>query len=107
LRELLHAKQIVDEQGNVLTERSGVIEEFLHSGFWNGLPAFIQKAIVEFKPLQKQKPQEIPEPSGWREFLEQNYDTENEKLQLYLLKGWKSIPQWFQRDIVFEMAQKK
>jgi hypothetical protein len=49
----------------------------------------------------------VPEPTGWREHLKQNYDSENEKIQKYILKGWKSIPEWLQRDIVFEMEQKK
>jgi len=104
LRKLIATKQLLDEHGNPITERTGFVEEFLNTGFWGALPGFVQKSIVEFQPSVEMN--EVPEPNGWREHLEQNYDAENEKIQKYILKGWKSIPEWLQRDIVFEMEQK-
>ncbi len=104
LRKLIATKQLFDEHGNPITERTGFVEEFLNSGHWNSLPGFVQKAIVKFQSAVETKANAVPEPTGWREHLKQNYDPENETLQRYLLKGWKSIPEWLQRDIVFEMG---
>jgi len=91
-------------------ERSGLVEEFLRSGFWNSLPAFIQKAVIDFQPLQKQKPQEIPEPDGWLEHVKKSnvgYSHLHPEVKKWMLEGWKSIPERHQNGIIDEMGQKK
>lgn len=108
LQRLLTDKQLSDEYGNPLTERSGVIWEFLDTGFWDSLPLYVQKAVVDFKwpegSQPKPQPQNAPEPDGWRDYIIKAYGN-TPRMQGYVKDGWNSISLSTRWDLVREMQQ--